>query len=131
MTDYSNLSHLPDTPPSNYEPGAGIRPCTISELDVHVLCVTESSCAWMSIDRMGTENSRLSWLLRFITRIFRDHVSPGPFLPSPAWSPLWCGPLEAGDTRYLHPGGMPTSSVALVRSANLKAAAAGIGTVTI
>ncbi len=100
MTDYSNLSHLPDTPPSNYDREPEYDRY-ISELDVHVpmrdgvkLCV--------DVYRPDGEG-RFPALLAFA--IYNKDIQ-GPRLaetlpPQPAWSPLWCGPLEAGDTRYL------------------------------
>ena len=100
MSDYSKLAHLPDCPPANYDRDPEYDHF-ISDLDVYVpmrdgvnLCV--------DIYRPETDK-KLPVLLAFA--VYNKEVQ-GPRLaetlpPQPAWSPLWTGFLEAGDTRFL------------------------------
>ncbi len=51
--------------------------------------------------------------------------------PQPAWSPLWTGPLEAGDTRFfVSRGYVHVDRHRRAASASRKAAARATGTAT-
>lgn len=100
MSDYAKLSHLPDTPPSNYD-RAPEYDRYLSELDVYVP-MRDGVKICIDVYRPDAEG-KFPALLAFAV-YNKDVQGPrlsGTLPPQPSWAPLWCGPLEAGDTRYL------------------------------
>ena len=63
-------------------------------------CATASNLSSTSIGPTPAENFPRCWPLRSTTRTFRDPTWPTALPPQPAWSSLWAGPLEAGDTKF-------------------------------
>jgi predicted acyl esterase len=93
------LPSMPDSPPSNYkrEP---LYDKMISEKDV-LIPMRDGVNLCVDIYRPDS-NEKFPALLAFA--IYNKEIQ-GPDLfeavpPQPAWSPLWTGPLEAGDTKF-------------------------------
>src|SRR3954453_9693728 len=102
----------PDSPPPDYD-----RPATyermISAKDV---AVPMRDGVKLSVDVYRPDSAeRLPALLAFAiyNKDFQGPEMADALPPQPAWSTLWAGPLEAGDTRffvsrgYVHVIGMP------------------------
>ena len=99
-TPKDRLAYAADSPPADYG-----RPPTyqkmISELDVTV-AMRDGVKLCVDVYRPATDD-KLPALLAFAiyNKDFQGPDVATALPPQPAWTPLWTGPQEAGDTHFL------------------------------
>jgi len=99
MDQEYRLSNPSDSPPINYQPDP-IHEKMVQERDVMVP-MRDGIRGWVEVYRPDSPEkfpARLAFAM--YNKEFQGPEMAETLPPQPAWSSLWTGPLEAGDTKF-------------------------------